>query len=91
MQILEAVTHLLQRGYTPTRTIYISFGHDEEVGGGCGAASVAALLKTRGVQLELVVDEGGMVLMDGIRPGGFVLVDQPVAIVGTSEKVGGWP
>jgi carboxypeptidase PM20D1 len=30
--LLEAVTRLLKAGYTPARTIMISFGHDEEVG-----------------------------------------------------------
>lgn len=29
---LEAATHLLRSGFTPQRTVYFSFGHDEEVG-----------------------------------------------------------
>ncbi|KAJ9510761.1 hypothetical protein QJQ45_027618 [Haematococcus lacustris] len=81
--LLEAVTRLLARGWTPHRTIMLSFGHDEEVGGSGGAGEVAALLKTRGVQLECVVDEGGVVLLDGLKG----LVAQPIALVGTAEKL----
>ena len=36
---LEAVEALLEEGVVPTRTIYLSFGHDEEIGGRVGAAS----------------------------------------------------
>ena len=36
---MEAVTHLLARGFAPERAVYFSFGHDEEVGGS-GAAAV---------------------------------------------------
>jgi len=32
-----------------------------------GARATAALLQSRGVQLEMVLDEGGLVMMDGIR------------------------
>ena len=31
--MLEAVTLLLAQGFAPERTVYLSFGHDEEVGG----------------------------------------------------------
>ena len=33
ISILEAVEKLLSEGYEPERTIYLSFGHDEEIGG----------------------------------------------------------
>jgi carboxypeptidase PM20D1 len=39
------------------RTIYIAFGHDEEIGGQHGAVKISALLNSRGVQLEYVLDE----------------------------------
>src|SRR5687768_12253161 len=65
---LEAVEMLLEEGFQPTRSVYLAFGHDEEIGGTRGAGEIAALLQRRGVQLEMVVDEGG-VLADGIVPG----------------------
>ena len=52
--ILQAVTYLLDQGFQPQRTIYLSFGHDEEIGGRNGAGAVTALLKQQGVQLGLV-------------------------------------
>ena len=79
--ILEAVELLLKAGHTPRRTVYLAFGHDEEIGGGAGAAAVARLLTARGVRLDFVLDEGGSVV-EGIVPG----VAGPVALVGVAEK-----
>jgi carboxypeptidase PM20D1 len=79
--ILEAVEMLLHDGFTPARTVYLAFGHDEEVGGTEGARAIAALLKRRGVDLDMVLDEGG-VIGDGILAG----ITQPVALVGIAEK-----
>ncbi|HVO96065.1 MAG TPA: M20/M25/M40 family metallo-hydrolase, partial [Terriglobales bacterium] len=48
MGILEAVENLVNAGYEPERTIYLAFGHDEEIGGARGAAKIAELLRSRG-------------------------------------------
>ena len=77
---LEAVEMLLVTGFRPERTVYLTFGHDEEVGGTQGAKRIAALLRDRGVRLEMAIDEGG-VIGEGILP-----VDMPVALVGIAEK-----
>ena len=74
---------MMTRRYAPDRTLYLAYGHDEEVGGELGAAAIARLLVSRGVQLEFVLDEGGIVLLDGVPP----FVTAPVGIVGTAEKV----
>lgn len=79
--ILGAVTGLLAQEFRPRQTIYLAFGHDEEVGGTQGAAAIAALLKARGVRPAFVLDEGGLVA-HGAIPG----VDSPVAVIGTAEK-----
>lgn len=78
---LEAVEMLLGEGFQPARTVYLAYGHDEEVGGAAGARAIAALLKARGIELEMVLDEGG-VIGDGIVPG----IREPVALVGIAEK-----
>ena len=78
---LEAVELLLQSGWQPPRTVYLAYGADEEVSGHRGAAQIAALLKSRGVQLDFVIDEGLLVL-DGVMPG----LKQPAALVGIAEK-----
>lgn len=79
--LLEAVEHLLARGFQPERTVLLAFGHDEEVSGVQGAKNVAALLRQRGVKPEFVLDEGG-VIAEGMIAG----IDAPVALVGTAEK-----
>jgi carboxypeptidase PM20D1 len=78
--IMEAVEKLLKEGFQPKRTIYLAFGHDEEVGG-TGAQAIAAELKSQNVNADLVLDEGGFRTMDKV-PG----MTKPVALVGTSEK-----
>ena len=78
---LEALEMLLKAGVAPRRTIYVVFGHDEEVGGGLGVVPIVALLKARGVQLDWVLDEG-LAVTEGVMPG----VAQPVALIGLAEK-----
>ena len=78
--IMEAVERLLSENFVPERTVYLAFGHDEEVGGK-GAQAVAAYLKQQGIKLEFLLDEGGFVtkgLVDG--------VDGRVAMIGPAEK-----
>ncbi len=79
--ILEAVEYLLKQGFQPERTVYLGFGHDEEIGGERGAKAIAELLNSRGVQLGSLLDEGGSVI-DGFLPG----VDRQVGVIGISEK-----
>ncbi len=79
--IMEAATLLLKNGFTPKQTIYLSFGHDEEVSGLDGAGAVAAHLKKQGVQLAWSLDEGSFVI-NGLVPG----VDKPVASINVAEK-----
>jgi len=79
--IMESVEQLLQEGFQPTQTIYLAFGHDEEIGGNQGAASLGKTLKARGVHAEFVLDEGGFILENFI-PG----ITAPVAMIATAEK-----
>lgn len=79
--ILEAVESLMEEGHTPSRDLYLFLGHDEETGGS-GAAAAADLLVSRGVRLEVVLDEGGFVLTDPPLPG----VSTPLGLIGIAEK-----
>jgi len=81
LALLESVELLAAQGFQPERTIYLAFGHDEEVGGLQGARGLAALLEQRGVRPLFVLDEGGAIIT-GMVPG----IDQPIALVGTAEK-----
>ncbi len=81
ISICQGIESLLKKGIRPRRSIYIAFGHDEEIGGNEGAAVVAEMLAQRGVKAWMVLDEGGT-LSSGIVPG----IKEQVALVGTSEK-----
>ena len=78
--IFEAVETLLAAGFEPRRTVLLAFGHDEEVTQ-TGAQALVALLESRGVELEFVLDEGG-----GISEGAFPGIEKSVATIGISEK-----
>ncbi len=79
--ILEAVEFLIAAGFKPRRTIYLAFGHDEEIDGKNGAQKIAALFKQRGIRFAFALDEGSPIGV-GLVPG----LDRPVALIGTAEK-----
>ncbi len=79
--MLEAVEQLAKEGFRPKRTVYLAFGHDEEVSGKRGASAISKLLQSRGVRLDFVFDEG-LLITEGILKG----IDKPVALIGVAEK-----
>ena len=78
---LEAVEALLADGFQPERTIYLAFGHDEEIGGLEGAANIAKTLEERGVRVAYLFDEGGMMGTDNT-----LLPGRETAMVFVAEK-----
>ncbi|MGD9021313.1 MAG: M20 family peptidase [Lysobacterales bacterium] len=81
--LMEALELLLSENMTPERDIYLSFGHDEEVGGRDGAARIAEYFAAQGIRFDYVLDEGGVIAVGLIKA-----VDRPVAVIGVAEK--GW-
>lgn len=81
LAILEAVELLVTQGFRPQRTVYLAFGHDEEVGGGNGAREISRILQERARRLAFLLDEGGVVA-EGVVPG----VARPTAMIGVVEK-----
>jgi len=79
--LLEATEALLGKGFQPKRTLYLSFGHDEEIGGLKGAKAIVKHLKDQGVEAEYVLDEGGTISQN-IIPG----ITKDVALIGIAEK-----
>ena len=61
--------------------VYLTFGHDEEIGGASEATEIADYLEKQGVKAELIIDEGGS-LTSGLVPG----IDNDVALIGIAEK-----
>jgi len=78
---LEAVELLLANGYRPQRTIYFAYGADEEVSGLRGAKKIAAVLRSRSVAFDFILDEGLLVL-ENAMPG----LAKPAALIGVAEK-----
>ncbi|MDW7739801.1 MAG: M20/M25/M40 family metallo-hydrolase [Bacillota bacterium] len=78
--ILEAAEILLAENFQPEQDIYFAFGHDEEMSGR-GAEAISEILQSRGIKLDMVLDEGGAVV-HGVFPG----IKNPIAVVGLSEK-----
>ncbi len=79
--LLEATEMMLQQGLQPERSLYMAFGHNEEVGGADGAQVVAKYFEEQGIRFDFVMDEGGALTQNMI--GG---IDKPLAIIGVSEK-----
>ena len=79
--MLEAAEAMAKSGFRPKRTIYFAFGHDEETTGTGGAKAMAALLASRGVRLDFVIDEG-LLIVEGQIKG----IDKPIALIGVAEK-----
>ncbi|PYQ28882.1 MAG: hypothetical protein DMF56_14515 [Acidobacteria bacterium] len=80
ISILEATESLLAENFRPRRTLLFAFGHDEELGGLQGAANTAKLLQSRGVKLDAVIDEGGLIIRRTLG------LTQPLAVIGIAEK-----
>ncbi|MEW6983895.1 M20 family peptidase [Colwelliaceae bacterium 6471] len=80
--IMEAVENLLAQGYQPKRSIYLAFGHDEELGGEHGAKQIAKKFNAQNLAFEFILDEGGSIVSDGVIPG----VESPIALIGIAEK-----
>ncbi len=79
--ILESVEQLLKQNYTPNRTIYLCFGHDEEISGKRGAKVISNWFKEQNIKPAMVLDEGGQ-----IDTKHFKQLNRPFAVIGTSEK-----
>ena len=79
--IMEAVELSIQENIQPNRTIYLCFGHDEEISGKRGAAIFSKWFDSSNIKPALVLDEGGMVDTEKFKATG-----RPVAVVGTGEK-----
>jgi len=78
---MEGLTALLQQGFQPQRTLIFSLAHDEEIGGGEGAANIAQHLSDNDITLEFMVGEGGLVVTD--NP---MLPNKAMAMIALAEK-----
>ena len=81
MALLESAEKLLKENFTPRQDIYFAFGHDEEIGGEQGALKVAEYFKTKNLEFDMILDEGGIMVKD-VFPG----ITKTIALIATAEK-----
>jgi carboxypeptidase PM20D1 len=80
ISILEATEAMLRKGFAPQRTIYLCFGHDEEISGQ-GAKAIVDFLEQKNLRPEMVLDEGGQLSESRVKD-----VKRPIAVIGVAEK-----
>ncbi len=78
--ILSGAENLIRQGFRPEHDVYFAFSGGEEVNGP-GAENIVKYFRDNGVELRLVLDEGGAVVED-VFPG----VKGPCAMIGIAEK-----
>ena len=78
--ILSAAENLISQGFQPENDVYFAFSGGEEVNGP-GAESIVNWFREQGMELKLVLDEGGAVVED-VFPG----VQGQCALIGIAEK-----
>lgn len=78
--VLSAADHLIAQGFVPENDIYFAFSGGEEINGD-GAKNIVDYFEENGIELSLVVDEGGAVV-ENVFPG----VKTPCGLIGIAEK-----
>ena len=78
--VLFSADHLISKGFTPENDIYFAFSGGEEINGK-GASNIVDYFEENGIELALVVDEGGAVV-ENVFPG----VKTPCGLIGIAEK-----
>jgi carboxypeptidase PM20D1 len=76
---LEALHHFIARHGQPRRSLFLAYGHDEEVSGTQGASAIARFLGN--VSLEYVIDEGTMIIEDLLKG-----MKKPVGLISVADK-----
>lgn len=80
MCFLQAAEELIADGYTPECDVYLASSCTEELGGE-GGPLIASYLKEHGVELYMLLDEGGMMMEEPIKGAKGVF-----AMIGVLEK-----
>lgn len=78
--ILSAAEKLIGDGFIPENDIYFAFSGGEEINGQ-GAVNIVDYFEKEGIELAMVVDEGGAVV-ENVFPG----VSKPCGLIGIAEK-----
>lgn len=63
--IMTAIEELIEEGFIPEGDVYIASSCTEEISGD-GAPRIVEYLKNKGVHLDFLIDEGGMIVEDPV-------------------------
>ncbi len=77
---LEAAEYLLSHGESFKRTVYLAFGEDEETFN-TGAQAISDLLKSRGIKLDFLLDEGGGMIESAASYGAPETLISPITLM----------
>ena len=82
--LMESIETLLEEGFVPARSVYLCFGHNEEIvaSANSGANDIMETLRARGVELDSIIDEGGAMVPAQVKG----LLDGKLAGIGVAEK-----
>ena len=78
--VLYSADLLISQGFVPENDIYLAFSGGEEINGK-GAVNIVDYFEEKGIEPQMVVDEGGAVV-EGVFPG----VTAPCGLIGIAEK-----
>lgn len=83
ISIFEALEALFKKGFSPRRGFYVALSHNEEIMSetASGALEIVRTLKSRGIHLSFVLDEGG-----NFFPKERFHTDLPVVLLGICER-----
>ncbi|MDO5449090.1 MAG: M20/M25/M40 family metallo-hydrolase, partial [Clostridia bacterium] len=61
ISVMESIETLLEEGYKPVRSVYLCFGHNEEIMSekNSGAMDIVKEMQKRGIRFDSIIDEGG--------------------------------
>jgi carboxypeptidase PM20D1 len=81
--LLEVIESLITMGFQPQRDIYLTLGHDNEIGGQDGSKEIAQYLRRRYIHFDAIYDKGGYVAYKhSIKQ----LDPHNLSLIGISEK-----
>ncbi len=84
VSVMESIETLLEEGFKPVRSVYLCFGHNEEIMSekNSGAMNIVAEMQKRGIRFDSIIDEGGAMFPFSVPH----ILDMVLVGIGVGEK-----